>query len=285
MRAARRRRRHSPRGDRDRGSRTRWSAAAASAYLRAHGVDVDRRRRCETAARAAERAVLHRHAPRPAVRDDEGGAQRSTARWRAGGRAGARLTGAAANRRDPSRARRGRRDRDRLRDGARRRSAADGARRVSAHRPLTRVVFDRRLRTPPAARLFSTLDAGPVIIVTSERDGRGRTACAALERGRRRRSTVVAGDATDSSAAALRAAGATRRDVADARGRADAARGVLDARARRSRPDVRDADGARAGRRAVAGRRRTPSRRRSTTCAPLPLGADVLIEGDVHRAD
>lgn len=34
-------------------------------------------------------------------------------------------------------------------------------------RPLARVVFDRRLRTPPSARLFSTLDAGPVIIMTT----------------------------------------------------------------------------------------------------------------------
>ena len=34
-------------------------------------------------------------------------------------------------------------------------------------RPLTRVVFDRRLRTPPSARLFSTLAAGPVIILTT----------------------------------------------------------------------------------------------------------------------
>jgi diaminohydroxyphosphoribosylaminopyrimidine deaminase/5-amino-6-(5-phosphoribosylamino)uracil reductase len=34
-------------------------------------------------------------------------------------------------------------------------------------RPLARVVFDRRLRTPPTARLFSTLDAGPVIIMTT----------------------------------------------------------------------------------------------------------------------
>src|SRR4029453_18357585 len=33
-------------------------------------------------------------------------------------------------------------------------------------RPLARGVFDRRLRTPPAARVFSTLDEGPVIIVT-----------------------------------------------------------------------------------------------------------------------
>jgi diaminohydroxyphosphoribosylaminopyrimidine deaminase/5-amino-6-(5-phosphoribosylamino)uracil reductase len=35
------------------------------------------------------------------------------------------------------------------------------------HRPLTRVVFDRRLRTPARARLFSTLEAGPVIIMTT----------------------------------------------------------------------------------------------------------------------
>jgi diaminohydroxyphosphoribosylaminopyrimidine deaminase/5-amino-6-(5-phosphoribosylamino)uracil reductase len=34
-------------------------------------------------------------------------------------------------------------------------------------RPLARVVFDRRLRTPAGARLFSTLSAGPVIILTT----------------------------------------------------------------------------------------------------------------------
>jgi diaminohydroxyphosphoribosylaminopyrimidine deaminase/5-amino-6-(5-phosphoribosylamino)uracil reductase len=32
-------------------------------------------------------------------------------------------------------------------------------------RPLTRVIFDSRLRTPASARILSTLDAGPVIIV------------------------------------------------------------------------------------------------------------------------
>jgi diaminohydroxyphosphoribosylaminopyrimidine deaminase/5-amino-6-(5-phosphoribosylamino)uracil reductase len=41
------------------------------------------------------------------------------------------------------------------------------ARGIYRVRPLVRVVFDRRLRTPPGARVFSTLDAGPVIIVTS----------------------------------------------------------------------------------------------------------------------
>lgn len=34
-------------------------------------------------------------------------------------------------------------------------------------RPLTRVIFDRRLRTTPEARVLSTLDAGQVIIMTT----------------------------------------------------------------------------------------------------------------------
>jgi diaminohydroxyphosphoribosylaminopyrimidine deaminase / 5-amino-6-(5-phosphoribosylamino)uracil reductase len=41
------------------------------------------------------------------------------------------------------------------------------AREVYRERPLTRVVFDRRARVPSQARLFSTLQAGPVIIVTA----------------------------------------------------------------------------------------------------------------------
>lgn len=41
------------------------------------------------------------------------------------------------------------------------------AREVHRGRPLTRVIFDRRLRVAPSARVFSTLDAGPVIIVTT----------------------------------------------------------------------------------------------------------------------
>jgi diaminohydroxyphosphoribosylaminopyrimidine deaminase/5-amino-6-(5-phosphoribosylamino)uracil reductase len=61
------------------------------------------------------------------------------------------------------------------------------ARGVRCERPLARVVFDRRLRTPPGARLFSTLRAGPVIILTSP---------GALER-------------TQGRARALEAAGAT----------------------------------------------------------------------------
>jgi diaminohydroxyphosphoribosylaminopyrimidine deaminase/5-amino-6-(5-phosphoribosylamino)uracil reductase len=40
-------------------------------------------------------------------------------------------------------------------------------REIHRPRPLVRVVFDRRLRMRPTARVFSTLDAGPVIIVTT----------------------------------------------------------------------------------------------------------------------
>jgi diaminohydroxyphosphoribosylaminopyrimidine deaminase/5-amino-6-(5-phosphoribosylamino)uracil reductase len=39
------------------------------------------------------------------------------------------------------------------------------ARGVYRGRPLIRVILDRRLRTPPSARIFATLDAGPVVIV------------------------------------------------------------------------------------------------------------------------
>jgi diaminohydroxyphosphoribosylaminopyrimidine deaminase/5-amino-6-(5-phosphoribosylamino)uracil reductase len=41
------------------------------------------------------------------------------------------------------------------------------ARHVYRERPLTRVIFDRSLRTPLAARVLSTQAAGPVIIVTT----------------------------------------------------------------------------------------------------------------------
>ncbi|HUE85630.1 MAG TPA: bifunctional diaminohydroxyphosphoribosylaminopyrimidine deaminase/5-amino-6-(5-phosphoribosylamino)uracil reductase RibD [Vicinamibacterales bacterium] len=48
-------------------------------------------------------------------------------------------------------------------------------------RPLVRVVFDRRLRTPSSAGLFSTLADGPVIIITTSRSGESAGKAAALE--------------------------------------------------------------------------------------------------------
>ena len=57
-------------------------------------------------------------------------------------------------------------------------------------RPLTRVILDRRLRTPPTARIFGTLEAGPVVVLTAdaastrhrERQARLADAGAELER-------------------------------------------------------------------------------------------------------
>jgi diaminohydroxyphosphoribosylaminopyrimidine deaminase / 5-amino-6-(5-phosphoribosylamino)uracil reductase len=75
---------------------------------------------------------------------------------------------------------------------------------VYRERPLTRVIFDRRLRTPASAHVLSTGDAGPVIIVTSAEAARQRGARAALEaRGAR---IEAAADAT--FGAALRCLGA-----------------------------------------------------------------------------
>jgi diaminohydroxyphosphoribosylaminopyrimidine deaminase/5-amino-6-(5-phosphoribosylamino)uracil reductase len=48
-------------------------------------------------------------------------------------------------------------------------------------RPLARVIFDRRLRTPPAARIFTTLDRGPVIVATTATDDASRRRAEALE--------------------------------------------------------------------------------------------------------
>lgn len=55
------------------------------------------------------------------------------------------------------------------------------ARACSRVRPLVRVVFDRRLRTPPGAALFSTRAEGPVIILTARRAGAAAGRAAALE--------------------------------------------------------------------------------------------------------
>ena len=78
------------------------------------------------------------------------------------------------------------------------------AREVFRERPLLRVVFDRRLRVPPDARLLSTLRNGPVIILTSPQALQDRPERAdSLER---RGATVIASSgAIDESLKALAA--------------------------------------------------------------------------------
>jgi diaminohydroxyphosphoribosylaminopyrimidine deaminase/5-amino-6-(5-phosphoribosylamino)uracil reductase len=53
------------------------------------------------------------------------------------------------------------------------------AREVYRERPLTRVIFDRRGRVPSAARIFSTVSAGPVMVVTSSELGEALESLAA----------------------------------------------------------------------------------------------------------
>jgi len=104
-----------------------------------------------------------------------------------------RLTGPAANRR----IHRQRAEVDAIAVGSGTMLADDPlltARGAYRRRPLTRIIFDRRLRTPPTARIFTTVNAGPVIIVST------KVACA---------------DKPD-AVAALTAAGARVLDIGDA---------------------------------------------------------------------
>ena len=70
------------------------------------------------------------------------------------------------------------------------------ARSVYRHRPLIRVVFDRRGRVPSSARLFQTLSAGPVIMFVSD------TGNAQADRLREAGADVLAIDAGPSGLAA-----------------------------------------------------------------------------------
>jgi diaminohydroxyphosphoribosylaminopyrimidine deaminase/5-amino-6-(5-phosphoribosylamino)uracil reductase len=57
------------------------------------------------------------------------------------------------------------------------------ARDVYRERPLVRVIFDRRLRTPPTARLFMTLASGPIVVVTDSGEERRAAADALTDAG------------------------------------------------------------------------------------------------------
>jgi diaminohydroxyphosphoribosylaminopyrimidine deaminase/5-amino-6-(5-phosphoribosylamino)uracil reductase len=144
-------------------------------------------------------------------------------------------------------------------------------------RPLTRVVFDRELRTPVDARILSTPEAGPVIIVTTAHSsGRGE-----LRRSLEARGAQVAVASDSSFRAALQCLG--ERDISSLLLEGGAAlhcaawqEDVVDFVRLYVTPHVLGAggvpflDGCRFSTTALAGRR------------VVPLGSDVLIEGYVH---
>ena len=77
-------------------------------------------------------------------------------------------------------------------------------------RPLARVIFDRRLRTPPGAHVLSTLAAGPIIVLTSEASAVAHPdRIEALERAGARVAVAEAGGIGPSLAWLLREAGIT----------------------------------------------------------------------------
>jgi diaminohydroxyphosphoribosylaminopyrimidine deaminase/5-amino-6-(5-phosphoribosylamino)uracil reductase len=134
------------------------------AYLRQHGVDVQVGIGAERAAVLNQPFFTAIRAQRPfvilkaAVSLDGGIARRAGERTQ--------LTGAVADRH----AQRLRAEVDAIAVGVGTILADNPrltARDVYRPRPLTRVVFDRTLRTPPEAAVLSTLDAGPVIIVAA----------------------------------------------------------------------------------------------------------------------
>lgn len=167
------------------------------------------------------------------------------------------------------------------------------ARGAFRHRPLTRVIFDTRLRTPPRARLFSTLEAGPVIIMSTAAaaaaapDRQSGLAAAGAELALGVAGDEIPRDIATAAAGALRAGleGLALRGISamTVEGGAALHRSLWDAglvdRVQIFRtphrlgedgvewlPDVASGDGL-------------------CDVTLTPLGADTLIEGYVHRPD
>ena len=152
---------------------------------------------------------------------------------------------------------------------------------VYRERPFTRVIFDRRLRTPPSARLFGTRAAGPIVVADEHREvaggpeGRGRTpAGGGADRGARR--PVDWGGPAE--------ARRPWRHVPVARGRRRSERGRLGCGYDRPCATVRRAHQlGEGGVPLLAGRALTTAALHDRRVEPC--GDDVLIEGDVYRID
>ena len=122
------------------------------------------------------------------------------------------------------------------------------ARGAFRERPLMRVIFDRRLRTPPNARVLSTRSLGPVIIITSAAAAGNPALRQPLET---RGAVVVAAEGPDVPCRPRRAR-RTPGGIAPSRGRGGPPRGGVGRRRRGLCPAVRHASRHRYRRRAVS---------------------------------
>lgn len=150
------------------------------------------------------------------------------------------------------------------------------ARDVPRRRPLTRVVFDRRLRTSPSAKMLTTLDAGPVVIVTSPARTESDAGRALVDAG----ATLVAGDGSMEDALRRLAALDVLTVLVEggpAVHTALWADGLVDHLAELVAPTSLGDEGLPTFAAITA-----PHVRRRRT---VPLGRDVLMESDVHRID
>lgn len=154
-------------------------------------------------------------------------------------------------------------------------------REVYRARPLIRAVFDRRLRTPPSARVLGTLDSGPVLVVSVGPQSRqGEERARRLEAAGARLITCPDGDL----GAAVRALGALGVQSLLLEGgptvhRAAFAAAVVDTVRVIVTPRMLGAGGVpwlSTGEMSLSG---------LTGVRAEPLGPDVLIEGDVYRTD
>jgi diaminohydroxyphosphoribosylaminopyrimidine deaminase / 5-amino-6-(5-phosphoribosylamino)uracil reductase len=151
------------------------------------------------------------------------------------------------------------------------------ARGAFRERPLVRVILDRRLRTPPDARVLSTLDAGPVIIVTSAQAADAARRAALEARGAH---IEVARDGTFRAALERMAAhdiGSILLEGGSAVHAAAWDEGLVDAVRLYITPRALGADGVPL----LAGRPFASTDLDDRRV--VPLGPDVLVEGYVHR--
>jgi diaminohydroxyphosphoribosylaminopyrimidine deaminase / 5-amino-6-(5-phosphoribosylamino)uracil reductase len=152
---------------------------------------------------------------------------------------------------------------------------------VYRERPFTRVVFDRRLRTPPSARLFGTRAAGPIVVLTSL--ARLREDQGAVDALRQVGAQIEALD-DPSIGAALRRLGELGVSSLLLEGGAALSAAAWDAgmidRVRLYVAPIRLGEG---GVPLLAGRTLTTAALHD--CRVEPCGDDVLIEGDVYRID